>query len=189
MTAMGAYVALLRGVNVGGHNKVSMATLRAALEAAGFDRVRTYIQSGNIVFDTRKARPEALAVRVRDVISDTFGLDIVTIVVDEAFLTDVVTCTPYPDEPDPRRVHVFFLPSEVDDAEHARLDELQRAATAKGAKDTVSVDGRVMYLHTPDGFGTSDLAKALSTRGAGVHRSGTARNWATVTTLLEMCRA
>lgn len=187
MTGMPVYVALLRGVNVGGNNKVTMADLRTALEAAGFARVRTYIQSGNVVFDSRKDKPENLAARVRGVVSHTFGLDIATIVVDSAFLSKVVASTPYADEPDPRRVHAFFLPAQLDDAARARLDELQRASDAKGAHDSLTITGTVMYLHTPDGFGTSELAKAITTKGPGAHRAGTARNWATVTTLAEMC--
>ncbi|MDI1290369.1 MAG: DUF1697 domain-containing protein [bacterium] len=189
MTAVSTYVALLRGVNVGGNNKIPMAALRSALEAAGFDRVRTYIQSGNVLVDSRKAKPETLAARVRAVIDDTFGLEIATIVVDSARLASVVAATPYGDEPDPRRVHVFFLPAEPTDEALAKVAQLQEASAAKGARDSITVDGAVMYLHTPDGFGTSDLAKSLSTRGAGIHRSGTARNWATVTTLLRMCES
>jgi len=184
---MATYVALLRGINVGGNNKIPMAQLRTALEDAGFDGVRTYIQSGNVLFEHRKTKPETLAARVRAVISDAFGFDIATIVVDAAYLESVVKATPYADEPDPRRVHVFFLPSELDPPSRERIAELAAAAAAKGSHDSVTTDGPVMYLHTPDGFGTSDLAKALSTRGAGV-RSGTARNWATVTTLLDMCQ-
>lgn len=187
MTTMPVYVALLRGVNVGGHNKVPMADLRTALDSAGFTRIRTYIQSGNVVFNSAAAKPQALAARVRTEISTTFGLDIATIVIDGAALAQVVSSTPYAAEPDPRRVHVFFLPSELDKASRARVDEISEVAKAKGSRDALTVMGMVMYLHTPDGFGTSDLAKALSTRGAGVHRSGTARSWSTVTALLEMC--
>ncbi len=186
---MPTYVALLRGVNVGGNNKIPMAQLRTALEAAGFANVRTYIQSGNVLFDSRKTKPEVLADRVRGVISDTFGFDISTIVVDSAYLASVIAATPYTDEADPRRVHVFFLPAELDAAALAKVAELQDASRAKGARDAMTVDGRVMYLHTPDGFGTSDLAKSLSTKGAGIHRAGTARNWATVTTLQSMAES
>jgi len=186
---MACYVALLRGINVGGNNKIPMADLRRALEIDGFERVRTYIQSGNVIFDSRKATSEALVNRVRAVISSEFALDIATIVMDGAFLARVVARTPYPDEADPRRVHVFFLSSALDAASLTRLDELQAGVQAKGSNDTLTCDGAVMYLHTPDGFGTSDLAKALSTRGPGIHRSGTARNWATVTKLVEMCGA
>lgn len=186
---MPAYVALLRGVNLGGHNKVPMPQLRAALVAAGFDNVRTYIQSGNVVVEAPRTKPSALADRVHSVIVDTFGLDIPSVVVDAPTLALIVASSPYSDETDPRRVHVFFLPGPLDAASLNRVTHIQSVVLAKGSRDTVTIDSAVMYLHTPDGFGTSDLAKALSTRGPGGHRGGTARNWATVTALLEMVQA
>ena len=164
------YVALLRGVNVGGHNKVPMATLRQALEASGLERVRTYIQSGNVVLDARMDDAAAVATHVREVIATSFGLDIATIAVASSAFAAVVAANPYPDETEQVRA-------------------VQDAATQKGTRDTCTVDGTVMYLHTPEGFGTSELAKALSTKGRGIHRSGTARNWATVTALLALCES
>ena len=77
---MTTYIALLRGVNVGGNNKVPMAVLRTALEADGFANVRTYIQSGNVLVDATRSSPSKIAGRVKAVIQDTFGLDIATIV-------------------------------------------------------------------------------------------------------------
>lgn len=185
---MPGYIALLRGVNVGGSNKVAMAQLRGALEAAGFGNVRTYIQSGNIVLQAPRTKAEALSARIHSVILDVFGLDVPTVVVDAKTLTAIKASSPYSHEADPRRVHVFFLPAPLDAASRDRVAQIQSAVAAKGSRDAVTVDGAVMYLHTPDGFGVSELAKALSTRGPGGHRAGTARNWATVTTLLEMVR-
>ena len=185
---MRTFVALLRGVNVGGNNKLPMADLRVALEDAGFGRVRTYIQSGNVVLEHRKASDEAVAAHVRSVVLSAFGLDIPTVVVTSQQLESIAAANPFSHEPDPKRVHVFFLPDELDAASRASVEGAQSAAAAKGSADTVTVRGRVMYLHTPDGFGVSDLAKSLSTRGAGAHRAGTARNWATVSALLAMVR-
>lgn len=183
------YVALLRGVNVGGHNTVPMATLRQALETSGLEQVRTYIQSGNVVLDARMDDAAAVAAQVREVIATSFGLDIATIAVASSALAAVVAANPYPDETDHRRLHAIFLPSPLDDASREQVRALQDAATQKGTRDTCTVDGTVMYLHTPEGFGTSELAKALSTKGRGIHRSGTARNWATVTALLALCES
>jgi len=183
---MPVFIALLRGVNVGGHNKVPMATLRQALEASGFERVRTYIQSGNVVLDAHTDDAAAVATRVREVIATSFGLDIATIAVASSDFADVVAANPYPGEADHRRVQAIFLPSPLDDESREQVRALQDAAAQRGARDTCTVEGAVMYLHTPDGFGTSELAKALSTKGRGIHRSGTARNWATVTALLAL---
>jgi uncharacterized protein (DUF1697 family) len=83
----------------------------------------------------------------------------------------------------------MFLPDVPDAAAVARLQAIQDSVTAKGSRDTLTLDGSTLYLHTPDGFGNSDLAKALTTKGRDARLNGTARNWSTVTTLLEMGRA
>ncbi|MBK9740344.1 MAG: DUF1697 domain-containing protein [Actinobacteria bacterium] len=185
---MTTYIALLRGVNVGGHNKVPMGALRTDLEAAGFGHVRTYIQSGNVLVDTGRASPQKVADRVREVIADTLSLDIPTIALDAASLAGIVDANPYADEPDHKRVHAIFLPTAPDPASVERLRDLESAFSAKGSPDTITLDGSTLYLHTPDGFGTSELAKALTTKGRIAALNGTARNWATVTTLLAMAR-
>ena len=186
---MTRFVALLRGVNVGGHNKLPMADLRAALTADGLDSVRTYIQSGNIVLDSATDEVEVLAARVRSVIARGFGLDIPVIALTAADLQALADANPYPDEPDPRRVHAIVLPHLLGSDALAAVAARQDAVAAKGSPDTVTVIGRVAYLHTPDGFGTSELAKALASGRSNPLADGTARNWATVTALLAVCDA
>jgi len=185
---MTTYIALLRGVNVGGNNKVPMAVLRSALEADGFANVRTYIQSGNVLVDATRSSTDKVAARVKAVINTAFGLDIATMVLDVAALERVARDNPYSDESDPRRVHAIFLPGVPDADAEARLKAMQEAVVLKGSSDTFTLIGSTLYLHTPDGFGTSDLAKALSTKRSNEQLNGTGRNWATVTTLLEMAR-
>lgn len=182
-------VALLRGVNVGGSNAVPMAALRAALEGEGFTRVRTYIQSGNVFLDHGRASRTALSTRVGAVITREFGVTVPVIVVSAAELDGILAADPHADEPDDRRVHVIFLPAPLDAEASDRVAALADAAAARGARDAVTVTDLAMYLHTPDGFGTSELAKALSTRGPGAHRAGTARNRATVRAIAALCRA
>ena len=184
---MSTYVALLRGINVGGNNRLPMAELRSALADAGLPGSRTYIASGNVVLDTEPVDPDVLADRIQGVISSRFGLSIDTVVLEADGLAAVVAANPYADEPDHRRVHAIFQRSEPDAGSRARIAELVASVRAKGSRDDVTIDGRTLYLHTPDGFGTSDLAKAMTTRGRNAPINGTARNWATVTTLLEMC--
>ncbi|MFN8170441.1 MAG: DUF1697 domain-containing protein [Candidatus Nanopelagicales bacterium] len=185
---MTTYVALLRGVNVGGRNKVPMARLREALLDAGMSGARTYIQSGNIVVDARGSAA-TVAQQVHDVIEHAFGLTVAVVVVTADELDAIVSANPYADEPDHRRVHAIVMPTEPDDAGLAALAERVAAAETKAGThtgDSVTVIGRVAYLHTPGGFGTSELAKAVGTGARNPVAQGTARNWATVTTLLEM---
>jgi uncharacterized protein (DUF1697 family) len=181
------YVALLRGINVGGNNALPMAGLRSALADAGLPGARTYIASGNVVLETDPVDPDELADRIGQVISRSFSLDIDTVVLDADALAAVVAANPYADEADHRRLHAIFQRSEPDAAARVRIAGLVAAARAKGSRDDVTIDGRTLYLHTPDGFGTSDLAKGITTRGRNAPVSGTARNMATVTTLLAMC--
>lgn len=185
---MTRFVALLRGVNVGGANRLPMADLRAALTGDGLDDVRTYIQSGNVVLDSPAGDVEAVAARVRSVIARGFGLDVPVVALTAAGLRDLADSNPYPDEPDPRRVHAIVLPHPPTAAALDEVAARQATAAAKGGRDTVTVLGRVAYLHTPDGFGTSLLAKSLTSRASNPLAEGTARNWATVTALVSMCR-
>lgn len=184
---MTAFVVLLRGVNVGGHNKLPMADLRSALTADGLSEVRTYIQSGNVIVTSTARTAEVVGARVRAIIAREFGLDVPAIALSAAGLRALALANPYPDEPDPRRLHAIVLPHAPDADLIAVLQAKQDAAAAKGGRDTVTVVDRTAYLHTPDGFGTSDLAKALSSGRSNPLADGTARNWATITTLLDMC--
>jgi uncharacterized protein (DUF1697 family) len=183
------FVALLRGVNVGGHNKVPMADLRAALTADGLESVRTYIQSGNIVLDSPTDDVEVVAARVRSVIARGFGLDIPVVALTAHDLRDLADANPYAQEPDPRRLHAIVLPHPLDLEGRELVAARQSAVAGTGSRDTVTTIGRVAYLHTPDGFGTSELARALTSGRSGPLADGTARNWATVTALLGLCEA
>jgi uncharacterized protein (DUF1697 family) len=187
--AVTRFVLLLRGVNVGGHNKVPMADLRESLAGDGLASVRTYIQSGNIVLDSTTDEVEIVAARVRSVIARTFGLDIPVIALTAAGLRDVADANPYSTEPDPRRVHAIVLPHPPAAEELAVIGAREEAAAAKGGSDSVCVIGRVAYLHTPNGFGTSELARTLTAGRSNPLADGTARNWATVSALLAMCEA
>ena len=186
---MTRFVVLLRGVNVGGHNRLPMAELRQALTDDGLESVRTYIQSGNIVLDSPTDEVEIVAARVRSVIARGFALDIPVIALTAAELRAVSDANPYPAEPDPRRVHAIVLPHPPAKDGLALIAAREEAAATKGSPDTVTVIGRVAYLHTPNGFGTSELAKTLTSGRSNPLADGTARNWATVSALLALCEA
>jgi uncharacterized protein (DUF1697 family) len=183
---MAVFVVLLRGINVGGNNRLPMADLRAALEAGGLANVRTYIQSGNIVLEAPAKDPEAVGAHVRAIIARQFHLDIPAVALTGAALRAIHQANPYPDEPNPKLVHAIVLPYELPEAALTAVSHRQATVAAKGSRDTVTVLGRTAYLHTPDGFGTSELAKALTSGRGNPLGDGTARNWSTVTALLAL---
>ena len=185
---MTTYVILLRGINVGGKNKVPMAKLKQFAEEQGFDKVVTYIQSGNVVFTASgSADDTALADDLEKAIADELGVTCRVVVLTSAELARTVADNPFPGEPDPKRLHAIFLTAPAGEAAQVHLAQVRDKLGGKIGRDEVQIVGRTVYLHTPDGFGRSELAKALSRpRGPA---EGTARNWATVTTLLAMCES
>lgn len=173
------HVLLLRGVNLGARNRVSMPQLRAELEHAGFERVRTYLQSGNVVLEA-DAPAEQVARECRAVIATAFGLEIELLARTRDELKKVVERDPLGDVAvDPRRYQVSFLARELDER---RLQEL--AALAMADERFVAI-GRELYAWHPRGVARSRLWALLASARLGV--PATARNWTTVTRLLAMC--
>ena len=174
-------IVLLRGINLGARNRVSMPELRTALERDGFDDVQTYLQSGNVVLAS-DASPEAVAERCRRRIARAFKLqiDVVTRTRDE--LAAVVKRDPLGKvASDPKRYQVSFLACELDAAILAELAEL-----AVAPERLVAI-GRELYAWHPRGVARSKLWARLADRRLGV--PATARNWTTVTKLLELADA
>src|SRR5215470_5534303 len=155
---MASHVALLRGINVGGRNKVPMAELREVVASLGHTGVSTYIQSGNVLFSTGDTDADQLAAALEAAISERFGLWASVVVLSRDELAAVLAANPYPGEPNPRLVHVVFLSAELPPDVLERIAAARDAVAAKGSRDTFQVQGRALYLHTPDGFGTSELA-------------------------------
>jgi uncharacterized protein (DUF1697 family) len=188
---MATHIALLRGINVGGNKKVSMAELREVVASLGHTGVSTYIQSGNVLFSTQETDSAALAAGLEQAIAGKLGMQAGVVVVSRDELARVAAANPYPDEPNPRNVHAVFLPREPEAGLVDAVAAAGKQVAAKGSRDTARFIGRVLYLHTPDGFGRSELALLLG-KSAGpmaARQGGTARNWATVTKLLALCDA
>jgi uncharacterized protein (DUF1697 family) len=192
---MASHVALLRGINVGGRNKVPMAELREVAASLGHTGVSTYIQSGNVLFSTGETDTGQLAAALEAAISERFGLRASVVVLSRDELARILDGNPYRDEPNPRLVHVVFLNAELPPDVLDRIGAAQAAAAAKGSRDTVHVAGQAVYLHTPDGFGTSELAQVLLSRVLSPPAKqkkqaavvATARNMATSAKLLSLC--
>src|SRR4029077_151852 len=148
---MPAYVALLRGVNVGGHNRVKMPALQSLCRELGYTDVVTYIQSGNVVFGS-SARGAATVERTMvSGIEKEFGFKITVLVRTKDDLARVARGNPFP-KAEPSRLHVAFLDAKPTAARGRALEAFD------GAPDEVRVRGREAYLHTSRGYGNSKLS-------------------------------
>jgi uncharacterized protein (DUF1697 family) len=178
------YLALLRGINVGGHNKVAMSDLRDLAAALGLAEVTTYIQSGNLLFSSAEADTAGLADLLEREIASRLGVRPAVVVLSRDELKQVIADNPFPGETNPKCLHAIFHRDAAGPDHITAVAAAVQRARHTGSRDDAAVIGRTLFLHTPDGFGNSDLAAQL-TRSR-VQNAGTARNWATVTKLMDM---
>ena len=177
-----SYVALLRGINVGGKNKLPMAALSAMFVEAGCGDVKTLIQSGNVVFSAPPALASTIAAQVTQAIADGFGLAIPLVIRTAEDLAAVSRDNPFLQAgEDPEKLHVGFLADTPAEAAIASLDP------ARSAPDRFLVRGREVYLHLPNGVARSKLTNAYF--DGRLQTVTTIRNWRTVLALVEMCCA
>jgi uncharacterized protein (DUF1697 family) len=192
---MPTHVALLRGINVGGKNKVAMEDLRSVVAELGHTGVSTYINSGNVLFTASTSAAggdiDAMAAAMGAAIAARLGVTTPVVIVPRDELAEILAANPFCAEPDPKRVHAVFLSATAGPDLLGKVDAIVAAAAAKGARDSVRPTGRALYLHTPDGFGNSDVSAALMRMVGGPKAAvvGTARNWATANKLLSLCDA
>ena len=155
-----------------------MPELRALLADAGFEEVRTYVASGNVVLSS-DVPPDQVAAQAEELIASRFGFDVDVIVRTADELAEVVRANPLAEVADnPKRYQVSFCDGEPDVA------AVERAAAAAVSGERLVAIGRELYAWHPDGVGRSKMSTKLAGAGLGVR--ATARNWTTVTALLEM---
>jgi len=176
---MSVHIALLRGINVGGHHKLPMKDLAAMFAQAGCDDVRTYIQSGNVVFAADDAPADRIVAVITASISRRFGFDIPLVMRTADELATIVSANPYatPDA-DERELYVAFLAQVPDAAAVDGLDPL------RSPPDEFVVNGGEIYLRFPKGVGHTKLTNAYF--DAKLKTISTVRNWRTTKKLLEL---
>jgi uncharacterized protein (DUF1697 family) len=177
---MTVIISMLRGVNVGGHNKIKMEALRALYESLKLRDAQTYVQSGNVIFATDERDIARLTKRIEDGIERKFGFRPDVILRTAAEMREVIARNPFATRRgiEPSKRLVTFLASDPD--AEAREKTLQ----IKCDPEELRIDGRQLYIHFPNGIGRSKLSwaaldKALKTPGTG-------RNWNSVTKMMEM---
>jgi uncharacterized protein (DUF1697 family) len=164
-----AYAALLRAINVGGTGKISMTELRQLCEGCGFTDVGTYIQSGNVVFRSKRAESSVKKL-LEQTLAERFGKPVGVLLRSASELAELLENNPYPDAP-PNRVIVLFLDAPVP---RGALADVQ---TPGG--EALSARGREVFIHYPNGQGQSKLSLPFQ-------KTGTGRNLNTVRKVYEL---
>jgi len=171
-------ISLLRGINVSGHNMIKMAELKALYESLGFKNVTTYIQSGNVVFETDQDRPDKLEASIERAIEKKYGFPVTVIVREPAELRRIISGNPFlaSKNVDEIRLYVTFLRSKPP---AALLKSIQTVAAK--SPDEYAINGREIYLHCPNGYGKTMLSNTFFEKQLKI--VATTRNWKTVNTL------
>jgi uncharacterized protein (DUF1697 family) len=178
---MPVYVALLRGINLGGHKIIKMEQLRASLEALGFEQVKTYIQSGNVVFRTTKISDKTLSKKIGERILSDFGHSVAVIVRSADEIKQAIANNPFLKNPavDQTKLHVMFL------SEPPAQSALEQLETLVGKPDEVRSLGKELYFYLPNGVAESVVIKKPIDRIVAV--TTTMRNWKTTNAINAMC--
>ncbi len=177
---MATFLALFRGINVGGHQKVSMKELKALHEALGFRDVVTYIQSGNVVFTGDNADTSQISTSIADAFVQTFGFRVDVIVRSAAELSEIIARNPLPDQAlsEPKWLVVLFLAARPTST---ALEDLQRAYHGPEEMHLIEQE---MYIFYTEGIGRSKLTLSLIEKK--LHTTGTGRNWNTLLQLQKL---
>ncbi len=176
----GTFVAMLRGINVGNHNRMKMEDLRSLVTGLGYEEPSTYLQSGNVVF-SGGGRAESAAQALEDAITAELGLSVPVVARTGRQLRRVVAANPMTAAgEDPTKLHVTFL------GKRPGADRLRALSSSKvaGRQDRFAVVGAEVYLHCPSGYGTTSYDNGFFERNLGT--VATTRNWRTVCALAEM---
>jgi uncharacterized protein (DUF1697 family) len=177
---MNTYIALLRGINVGGNNKLPMKELVTELAGLGLHNIQTYIQSGNVTFQSDATDTAALAAKMSAAIKKSYGFEPKVMLLAAAKLERIIQENPFPEAVTASNtLHVNFLASAPPKPDLAAMVKI------KSASERFALNGDVLYLYAPDGIGRSKLVASLE-RLLGVPM--TSRNWNTVMKLQAMVR-
>ncbi|MGA8618374.1 MAG: DUF1697 domain-containing protein [Candidatus Sulfotelmatobacter sp.] len=179
---MPIYISMLRGINVGGHKRIKMERLRQSFEALGFEQVKTYIQSGNVVFKAAKSSSAALSRKIEERIVKEFGFSVSVISRTADEMGKTIANNPFLKECgiDPEKLHVMFL------SEAPATAAVKKLADLTAVPDQCRCVDREIYFYLPNGASKSVLMKSPVDRILAVMT--TTRNWKTVNSVHQMCK-
>jgi uncharacterized protein (DUF1697 family) len=174
---MNTSISMLRGINVSGKNRIMMAALKEVYLGLGFSNVVTYVQSGNVIFDSAEADAAELARTIEAAIKQSFGFDVPVILRDKSRFQQLLNNNPFTHarNEDPTKLHITFL---------SDVPTLGIPAIPDGCGDEFVLDDKELYLFCPGGYGETKLSNSFFERKLKV--TATTRNWKTVNTLYEI---
>jgi uncharacterized protein (DUF1697 family) len=176
---MTVFFAFLRGINVGGRTTIKMAALKTLFEGLGLENVKTLLNSGNVIFATKAKDRRKLTKTIEGAVEKEFGFRPAIVIRTAAEVGKIIAKNPFPDmaKSDPSHLLVMTL------AEEPKAGAKERIAEVYAGPEKIEIKGENVYLTYPNGIGRSKLTNALLEKQLGV--VGTARNWNTLTKLLE----
>jgi uncharacterized protein (DUF1697 family) len=177
---MAIYISILRGINLGGHNTIKMDALKELFVGIGAVNIQTYIQSGNVVYQSDDKNSEELNVLISDEIRRQFGFDVPTMTTTFDELNHIVGSNPFAvdETKEPSFLHVTFL------ADKPLSENAAKINTAEYLPDEFLLSGKAVYLYCPNGYGKTKLSNSFFERKLKV--SATTRNWKTTSELLTI---
>ena len=179
---MPMFIALLRGINVGGKKAIKMDPLRACFDQLGFTKVKTHLQSGNVVFECANASSTPLRQKIEQAVLGEFGFAVPILLRTSKRFAEIVAGNPFLEQPeiDDSKLHVTFLSDNPPQNAPALLRPLANTS------EQLCIIGKEIYLYCPDGYGNTRLSNTAIEKKLSV--CATTRNWNTVNTLYSMSR-
>lgn len=173
-------IALLRGINVSGQKVIRMADLKKAFESMDYKNVQTYVQSGNVVFDSVEENTEKLTLEIEEMITKAFGFEVKIVLRNQEELQSIINNNPYSKEENIEidKLHVTLFKENVD-AEKIITLELKKEENEK-----YLCQSREVYLYCPNGYGRTKLTNSVFERKLKI--TATTRNWKTINKLMEI---
>jgi uncharacterized protein (DUF1697 family) len=176
---MNTYISMLRGINVSGHKNISMPDLKKLYESLGFQKVITYVQSGNVIFDTKKQDTSKLSSLIESQIKKSFDLSVPVIIRNKNNFQLIITSNPFVKrKKDPIKLYVTFLQSSP-----APFDLNKLPLPSSETDEFIIVDNEI-FISCPNGYGRTKLNNNFFEKKLNV--IATTRNWNTVTTLFKL---
>jgi uncharacterized protein (DUF1697 family) len=180
---MPTYIAILRGINVSGHNKMPMKELKTVLEGLSFENITTYIQSGNVIFTSPEKNEGKLITKIQAVIAEKFGFKVPVVIRTDKEFAAALNNNPFLKEKDidAEKLHITFL------ADKPAKENIEKANTYNYEPDRFIISGREVYVYCPNGYGNTKINNTFFENKLKV--TATTRNLKTVKELVRMAES